>query len=335
MKLEKVLIILTLSVVIILLSAVRIGEYFGSISSVPTPKNPDSSVPASQEEIKPLEQELQLTFDTKTASKDPFNDSNGPFYHDVNLATSIDGVNFAFDSLVLEKASVPDVVRLADSTLAIYAVDGSGRSKSGLMVAISKDEGQTWQQGSVQFDSLVPGAADPDVVVLPDGKIRLYFVVFEDVENKTVVPTNMVKSATSSDGVNFSLESGERLKYSNLTDPDVVKIGNSWFMYFSQGAKLLAAISSNGLSFKYQKDIRSLGSVSSTVKITEETYRQFYCNNGIKSATSIDGLSWKDDAGYRLKPGTKEFVCDPAPLKTEGDNWLMYYKVAKVSESKQ
>ena len=230
---------------------------------------------------------------------------------------------------------MPDVVRLADSTLAIYAVDGSGKSKSGLMVAISKDEGQTWQQGSVQFDSLVPGAADPDVVVLPDGKIRLYFVVFEDVENKTVVPTNMVKSATSSDGVNFSLESGERLKYSNLTDPDVVKIGNSWFMYFSQGAKLLAAISSNGLSFKYQKDIRSLGSVSSTVKITEETYRQFYCNNGIKSATSIDGLSWKDDAGYRLKPGTKEFICDPAPLKTEGDNWLMYYKVAKVSESKQ
>lgn len=340
MKLEKILIILTLSVVIILLSAVRIGEYLGSISSSPTPKNSDSTTGDSQEEIKPLEEELKLVFDAKMASKDPFNDPSGPFYHDVALATSIDGVNFAPDSVVLEKASVPDIVRLADSTLAIYAVDGAGRSFSGLVVAMSKDEGKTWVSGSVQLDVKGTVGADPEVVLLPDGRTRLYFVEFPKEQGlptaspSAKVAKNMIKSAISTDGVNFAVESGNRFEYEGITDPDVVKIGNKWFMYVSVGSKLLATSSPDGSNFKLDKTIRNRGSVSNTVPVEEGLYRQFYCDNGIKSATSADGLVWKDEPGFRLKPGPKEFICDPAPIKTEGDNWLLYYKVTSSDESK-
>lgn len=288
---------------------------------------------------------LNLKFDKEAVSSDPFNDPRGPYYHKVYKATSEDGLNFTRDSeVVLDKASVPDAVKAKDGTLFLYAVDGSGRSFANLMLAISKDNGDSWKTGSLHVDTgdgQQIGAADPQAVLTDDGKIRLFYLVFPEKkppldENGQPKPTGektKIKSAISNDGINFKEEKGARYESTDsITDPDVVKIGNKWFMYVSKGRELLAASSNDGDTFEYEKSIRTIGSVSKTVSIGGGKYRQFYCGDGgIDSAVTSDGLNWTDEKGSRLKTEQEEIICDPTPVKV-GNKWLMFFKSAPMPQ---
>ena len=50
----------------------------------------------------------EFKFDRAPATKDPFNDASGPFYHKVYKAISKDGFNFdKAGEVILDKASVP------------------------------------------------------------------------------------------------------------------------------------------------------------------------------------------------------------------------------------
>ena len=101
-------------------------------------------------------------------------DPNGPSFHQVLIATSSDGLTWQTDSqVVIDQASVPEAVRLPDGRWLIYAVNGSTLGGPGLVYAESQDEGRTWTCGAVN----VLGA-DPDVVLLPDGRIRTCYVEF-------------------------------------------------------------------------------------------------------------------------------------------------------------
>jgi len=286
---------------------------------------------------------VTLAFDQPAVTSDPFADPKGPFYHTVLKSSSTDGLNFTVaQGVLLEQASVPDIIKMPDGRLFIYAVDGANRSRSGLMVAMSDDDGVTWQQGSLQTGSLKLGA-DPEAVVLPDGSIRLYYVVFPKDkpplgENGMPVlngQTIQIKSALSSDGVTFAEEPGVRYEAAGfITDPDVVKINNKWFMYLSQGPRDVAVSSLDGMTFTPEKTIRENGSVSNTVPIGPGIYRQYYCNQGIKSATSSDGLTWQDEAGTRVPVSSDKIQCDPAPVQL-GAGWLMVFKEGPMPNAPQ
>lgn len=280
-----------------------------------------------------------LSFDQEEATSDKFNDPNGPFYHKVYKAVSNDGLNFKkVGGVVLNKASVPDVVKMPDGRLIIYAVDGAARSRSGIMVAISKDSGQTFKQGSLQMESkeVFGGAADPQAVLLPNKTIRLFYVIFPAKkppldETGKPIPTGdkiKIKSALSEDGVNFVEEPGSRYETTSIvTDPDVIKISNKWFMYLADGRKQIATSSTDGDSFKLEKVVREEGSVSKTVPIGDGKYRQFFCEKGISSAVTTDGLNFKDE-GSNLEGGPGQIICDPTPVKI-GKQWILFYKAAK------
>lgn len=324
---------LKILLIVIIVLAVLVSVYLILKRTLFAPK------PSTEEETTspPEEDEsLDLSFDQEEATSDPFNDPQGPFYHQVFKSSSNDGLTFTkTGSVVFDKASVPDIIRLDSGRLIIYAVDGAKRSKSGLMVAVSDDNGENWQAGSLQFveKSTKFAAADPEAVILDDGKIRLYYMVTGGSPGKQTSSTplvNKILSATSEDGINFDPEEGTRFEYQFITDPDVVKIGERWFMYLSQGPKLIALESNDGLNFELIKTIREGGSVSNTVNIGEGNFRQFYCHQGlsIKSAVSNGGLSWKVDEGDRLeRDSSTTTICDPAPIKLE-NKWLMFYKVA-------
>jgi hypothetical protein len=280
-------------------------------------------------------QDGSLSFDNAEVTSDPFNDPNGPFYHKISIASSTDGLSFDKEGeILIEKASVPDAVELPDGRIFLYAVDGGNRSMSGLLVGISDDKGQTWQFGSLKIETARTQrsvGADPEIVLLSDGTFRLYYIVFNMMTPSQTPQDNKVMSATSTDGINFTEEEGVRFEYGNITDPDVVLINGTWYMYLSQGARLIAATSNDGFDFKYSKTIREDGSVSNTVHLDNETWRQFYCSSGIKSAISTDGINWEQDNGYRLEPEKDEFICDPVPIKIDG-NWIMIYKVAPATQ---
>jgi len=284
-----------------------------------------------------------LKFDQPTSSKDVSNDPNGPFYHQVYKTVSSDGLNFTQKGeMIIDKASVPDVVKGSDGQLYIYAVDGAGRSNSGLMVAISADEDNSWKQGSVQIkgEDSPMSAADPQAILLDNGSIRLFYLVATGLPDKksgqslnTNQGTFMIKSALSVDGVNFVAEEGIRYQSNNemITDPDVIKINNKWYMYLSKGPEQIVTVSNDGNTFEFLQSIRKTGSVSKTVPIDNNQFRQYFCRDGISSATSGDGLNWTDDPGIRIEPANNEIICDPSPVKVN-DNWLMFYKVAPAQK---
>ncbi len=279
----------------------------------------------------PKEQAIpeELSFDLSLANANPLDfDRKGPYFHTIMKTTSADGRSFSPEAeAVFEHTSVPDVLRLPDGKIALYAVDGAGRSRSGLLVAFSDDEGNSWKAGSVQLATMAGhvGAADPEVVLLPDGTVRMYYVIFPQPNVHT--GNNQIWSALSSDGIHFVEEEGIRFTYERLTDPDVAKIGQKWFIYFSQGPRLVAASSGDGKTFTLEKTIREQGSVSNTVSLGNTQWRQYYCNDGIKSAVSSDGLNWRDESGVRITADAGSMVCDPAPLKVEG-GWILFYKVS-------
>ena len=90
----------------------------------------------------------------------------------------------------------------------------------------------------------------PEAVVLPDGQVRLYYVASDSARPERI------DSAISSDGLNFTVESGDRLT-GGYVDPAVVQLANgSWLMVCSTSPsgkqKLYAATSADGLAWTVQ-----------------------------------------------------------------------------------
>lgn len=129
--------------------------------------------------------------------------------------------------------SAPDLVRIP-SGIRVYfnAADGLR-----VEAARSTDSGLTWvREGPVSIAGLAAGtrAADPDVLALPGGGYRLFFAA-----GSAGSPVPAIFSATSADGLAFTLDPGDRLEPADRTvhrvDPDVVETGpGSYRLYFAE-----------------------------------------------------------------------------------------------------
>jgi len=111
---------------------------------------------------------------------DPSGGGHNPTLDQSFYTTSTDGIHWETGILLAESASVPEVMHTSDGTLWAYWVDFSeftGMDTEKIGVARSDDNGASWQQlGQVNFTglgSIVP--VDPDVIELPDGRLRMYF----------------------------------------------------------------------------------------------------------------------------------------------------------------
>lgn len=151
--------------------------------------------------------------------------------------------------------SNPAVRRLADgSWLMIYELrkgeeGGPGEKERGvrnLFSAFSSD-GKTFEKGSTAVDSIKEDgsfASVPDLVLLDDGRVRMYYVSFGE----------HIASAISKDGgETWQRERGFRLK-NKTVDPDVLKVDGKWVMYYATlvgaGNRIRKAVSDDGLSWK-------------------------------------------------------------------------------------
>jgi len=258
-------------------------------------------------------------------------DPNGPSFHQVLIATSSDGLTWQTNhQVVIDQASVPEVVRLPDGRWLIYAVNGSMLGGPGFVYAESQDEGQTWTCGIVNVTG-----ADPDVVLLPDGRIRIYYIEFPFGPNPPqpgtqITEPNRVRSAISLDGKNFTIEEGARLEGIGYTDPDVILVGNEWFMYVSTGEKAWAARSSDGLNFTLIGLVNDTGAVSGSYLFPDGTLRHYYCGRqGIQSATSTGGGDrWRAEPGTRIaRDPAWATVCDPSVVSDGHGGYWMAYKI--------
>ncbi|MBI3538345.1 MAG: exo-alpha-sialidase [Chloroflexi bacterium] len=260
-------------------------------------------------------------------------DPEGPSFHQVLIAKSTDGLNWETDNRILiDQASVPEVVRFSDGRLGIYAVDGSGQGGPGYVYAESRDGGKTWTCGKMNFAGF---GADPDIVWVAENTMRLYSVMFPFGPGQPPSPgqntkPNSVNSAISTDGKNFSVEEGTRLEGVNYTDPDVIRVGNEWFMYVSTGPTAWAAKSNDGLKFELIGKVNETGAVSGSFVFPDGKIRHYYCaNSGIESALSDTGGSvWKKEIGIRIpKAENVKIVCDPSIISDGKSGYWMVYKI--------
>jgi hypothetical protein len=157
----------------------------------------------------------------------------------------------------------PDIQRnlyLASST------DGKNFTKVGLAIDSSKEDNYF--------------ASVPDLVLLPDGKIKMYYVS----------GGQAIGSATSVDkGSTWQRDSGYRLE-DNAVDPDVLlkteNDKNYWIMYYTilsgSGNALYKATSSNGINWTKvskvldAKDKTSVIVDADVVPLTQGKYRMFF-----------------------------------------------------------
>jgi len=231
-----------------------------------------------------------------------------------------------FNSLYYTYYSYPGGIYLATSS------DGLTYTKYGLVLTKS---------GALEAD----GVANPAIVQLSDGRLRLYY-------NGITGTSQRVLSATSSDGKTFERDSGIRLDPTTDADdggqasvPCVTRFPDgSYRMYYTYGFytvnSLRSAISTDeGMTWTRQNltgfSNNSMDPCVIVLSLSPQTFRLFFAfsattgtNPTIKSAVSNDGINWTVEEGSRIiatYPDEGVAVGDPDVILLPSGKYRMYY----------
>ena len=254
--------------------------------------------------------------------------ADGPWNHRILMAVSSDGLTWSKTYKVLaDQASVPDVLVDKEGYVRVYYVD---YGNEGLSVAISRDL-STW--AFLKVKGLPPEWVDPSVVILPDGRFRLY-ASYMPLQG----PQDRIVSAISKDGIHFEVEEGVRYQEegSTLTDPEVIYVDGRWIMYVCKltepKPRLVRLVSSDGLSFTKEAEFELEGTVPCLTPY-DGGYRLYVHAEdatAILSYYSTDCRSWSGPVRV-LKPGPPRSldeygVADPAVARLPDGTYVMFYK---------
>ena len=286
--------------------------------------------------------------------------SNALHLHDTWIARR--GADGAYDPLLGEpiarSASVPEgLVLLRDGPagragdILVLFVDArrlKGPGTEGLSRIRSSDGGKTWGEGrpiEIRGKRNRGACVDPSLVLLPDGRIRLYFFASEVGPPGPGEPgfrdlgsadgPHEIHSAVSSDGIHFEVEEGARIAVRRVTDPAVVRVSDGgWWMFLSRGPETLLARSRDGLSFTLDPDwLCREGGVPGAIADGKGGARLFVTGRGGirempvgpdgRMAPSKLALPTPCDAGV---------VADPSPIRlADGSELLVYKRIARIT----
>lgn len=256
----------------------------------------------------------------------------GPYFHQIYSASSSDGLNWTFDNRkLLDHASVPAAIVTPAGRLRIYYVDAS-QTPENTNCAESSDGGVTFTVlGCTIANRANDKALDPSIVLLADGRYRLYY--YASKQNPNTSDKHSIYSAISSDGVHFTQEQ-EVFAQEGLVDPDVFQVGDEWFMYvfsLNEGATIVAR-SRDGLSFEYVGllGLRDWGTTA-PVKLDDGRWRLYAFNQRgnqtVGSFVSSDGLNWTQEDGVRFTASAGWQVTDPFVVRLPDGTWKMVMKM--------
>ena len=266
--------------------------------------------------------------------------ANGPKAHTANhdspwVTNSNDGVGWTDPIQLAPAASVPEIVTLADgSLLAMWVSFADNPTRFGEKLAAARlaNGSDTWQQmGTVLIsDSENITMVDPDLVVLPDGRLRLYAY-----DIRTDATTHTILSAISTDnGNSFMMEPGVRFASEQMWDPNVVIDANGQYrMYYNGGDAIKSAVSPDGLTFVADPEVRwSKGGIPGAI-IQDQTVWLYGCDKGLARRASSDGLTFGKTTQLVIKAPPELFMCDPSVTSNE-QGWWMVFKGGKMTPPK-
>ena len=198
-----------------------------------------------------------------------------------------------------------------------------------MMSAVSAD-GKTWvPEPGVRLSPQEGGAGEfrvvsSEVVPIGDGhELRMYF---ECCEGSQAV-TNSIRSATSSDGLKWTMEPGVRVESEghNYASPRIVFLddGRCRMYLFDRGHGIISLLSHDGIEFHQESGLRIAqdGAYDSLcafapeiVRVAGAGYVMYYAGYSqasdnhssradILRAVSSDGLTWQKEAEPVIAPG--------------------------------
>jgi hypothetical protein len=257
----------------------------------------------------------------------------GPWDNRLVVSRSEDGARFSRTGVVVAAAGgVPDLAYDAQGRLVAifqYFPDEPEEEFDRIAAAFSMDEGQSWTRPqAITISGLPPNArrapCDPDLVLLPDGRVRLYFTCDVHGDQRGTART---LSAVSTDCVAFELEQGERFADppNPVLDPSAIRIGGTWHLYvprMAPGAPAYHLVSDDGLSFARAEDIRVPGvEFRGNVIAVPGGYRFYGCGQPrAATAFSPDGYAWSPEATESLP-----LSGDPGVVRLRDGSYLMLH----------
>ena len=266
--------------------------------------------------------------------------ANGQNAHTANqdstwVTNSNDGVVWTDPIQLAPAASVPEIVTLADgSLLAMWVSFADNPTRFGEKLAAARlaNGSDTWQQmGTVLIsDSENITMVDPDLVVLPDGRLRLYAY-----DIRTDATTHTILSAISTDnGKSFRMEPGIRFASEEMWDPNVViNADGQYRMYYNGGDAIKSAVSPDGLTFVADPEVRwSNGGIPGAI-IQDQTVWLYGCDKGLARRASSDGLTFGASTQLKIKSPAGLFMCDPS-VSINDQGWWMVFKGGKITPPK-
>lgn len=249
---------------------------------------------------------------TASAITGPVNDPNGPYFHQVVIGTTTDGLTLSGVHQVIDHASVPDGVWRSDGSVLVYYVNGA---TGGVDVArIVADTAQVIGPITVDGVSRPAGIVDPDVQTVAGGKVRLFYL--NGFGTASSAAPRAMCSADSDDGIRFTTR-GPAFTWTTseqFTDPSVVPLTDgSWLMAISLGQQTVIARSANGLAFVREATF-SFGGVPELAIAPDGALRLYVCGAGIVAYRSTDsGRSWARERTVVSPPvNGHTIVCDPS-----------------------
>jgi hypothetical protein len=264
----------------------------------------------------------------------------GPWNRDLVFSESVDGLRFFSAGTFEERGGVPSLARTADGRLyAVFQWFPLDRREAFDLIAfkVSLDRGRRWTRPTtLRLEGLPDGlfrAFDPTLVVLPDGRFRLYF------SSERTTPQNprgnrAIFSAVSTDGFHYRFEPGQRFGFEGAETYDcaVAQFNGTWHLYGpvagSEGWGYHAT-SADGLDFITQPRVFIpgqrdwLGNV-----VASEAGLHFYGSGrqGPWAGFSPDGFTWTvasdmtglggDPAVLRTAPG-RVIAVSTGPLRPD------------------
>ena len=236
----------------------------------------------------------------------PGTSGSGPWATRIMLASSTDGLTFTrTGEIVADQGGVPNMIVDHDGRVRVYYVawqqtgNVGGSDGNFTAVAIRTAPGE-WVYHRVRIEGISSPTppVDPDAVLLQDSRYRLYFKLDAS-----------ISSATSTNGVDFILDEGERFATDEpVFDPAVLETDSGWQMWIGPDGSYTAS-SVDGLEFTPTGAFTVQGQSFhpwSAVAVSGGGYRLYGSHlspgssGGISSVFSQTGETWQLDTGSRL-----------------------------------
>lgn len=257
----------------------------------------------------------------------------GPFNKRLMTAVSYDGLEYlpTEDGWITDQGNVPDLIEKDGSIYLYYTGWIIGGELNKTAVAISENNGSTWALKHIAIENLPKLAppADPDVVLLEDGTVRLYFT------SGTGLATG-IYYAESQDGINFEYK-GEAVVPADtkILDSTTFLIDDTWHMYVMADESietLWHLISDDGIAWEISEitsfRIDGVPQMPSNGIWIDDSYHLFMFNpvsGEVRSQSTTDGYNWAVDEGVRIGPlSDGRIVKDPAILSLDNLHLMVY-----------